>query len=95
MISKWDVPSAKVAAFEAEWAKLVGGASPPTGEGFVAGAHGWGTEEVGGNKHFFVVTGWESVAKAEANKASSAEKGKALIDLASYDLRYINLEKVK
>ena len=62
------------AAFDVAWEGLVSHmrANPP--DGFVAGAHGWGLEEINGAKVFTALSGWESVEKNAAGQAAVADK---------------------
>lgn len=62
------------AAFEAVWEDLVAHmrANPP--EGFVAGAHGWGLEEVNGAKVFTALSGWESIELNLKGQATVSDK---------------------
>ncbi|CAN8096697.1 unnamed protein product [Discula destructiva] len=91
------VPVAQIAAFDAEWAKTKEGATAP--DGIVATAQGWALEEVdmpdGKGKIFMVSVGWDSAAKAEAQKAGSAGKLEALTKIAKSHSRVVSLEKLK
>lgn len=96
LFAKWEVPAASKAAFEAELAKLSANGPPPAKDGAIGGAHGWGLELTPeGNNVFIVTTGWESVAKAEAQKADAEEKSKALDAIGQHVARFTVLEKVK
>ncbi|KAM7188124.1 hypothetical protein V8F20_010696 [Naviculisporaceae sp. PSN 640] len=61
-------------AFEAVWEDLVAHmrANPP--EGFIAGAHGWGLEEVNGAKVFTALSGWESIESNVKGEGSVSDK---------------------
>ncbi|KAK4208468.1 putative rieske domain-containing protein [Rhypophila decipiens] len=61
-------------AFEAAWEELVEHmrANPP--EGFIAGAHGWGLEEVNGAKVFTAMSGWESIELNLKGQAAVSDK---------------------
>ncbi|KAM7187799.1 putative rieske domain containing protein [Rhypophila sp. PSN 637] len=62
------------AAFEAAWEQLVEHmrANPPGG--FIAGAHGWGLEEVNGAKVFTAMSGWESIELNLKGQAAVSDK---------------------
>ncbi|KAK3312279.1 hypothetical protein B0H66DRAFT_632899 [Apodospora peruviana] len=62
------------AAFEAAWEAIVSHLRQNPPDGFVAGAHGWGLEEVNGAKVFGAFSGWESVEKNAAGQAGIADK---------------------
>ena len=81
------VPPASAADFEAAFNEVVKAGGAP--DGFIAGAHGWGAEEIdhpkaGKSKVFLATSGWESTDKAKAAGAGAQKTFEPLKKFAEH-----------
>lgn len=89
------------ADFDTAWAAAIKGFKDAPLDGWKAGAHGWGSEEIehkeaGKSKVFLAISGWESHEKALAASEKAQGNFAGLEKFGqTFHIRYTTLSKVK